>query len=101
MPSWAPSGWANLWKRPSWASTVSRQQTQGGSKSKRPKLAGSAPECNGGDGQESDEETGQPEDPAPAEPEEVVKRVGRSEWVFGKRVGFAHSLTRDPQGVGF
>ena len=29
------------------------------------------------------------------------KGVGRSEWVFGKRVGFAHSLTRDPQGVGF
>ena len=32
--------------------------------------------------------------------EEVVG-VGRSEWVFGKGVGFAHSLTKDPQGVGF
>ena len=29
------------------------------------------------------------------------KGVGRSEWVLGKRVGFAHSLTQDPQGVGF
>jgi hypothetical protein len=31
----------------------------------------------------------------------VCKRVGQSEWVFGKRVGFAHSLTIDPKGVGF
>ena len=29
------------------------------------------------------------------------KGVGRSEWVFGKQVGFAHSLTRDLQGVDF
>ena len=27
----------------------------------------------------------------------VCKGVGRSEWVFGKQVGFAHSLARDPQ----
>ena len=54
------------------ASTVSSQRTQGGSKSKRPKLAGSAPECNGGDGQESDEVTGQPEGRDPVRPKGLV-----------------------------
>ena len=54
------------------ASTVSGQQTQEGSKSKRPKVAGCAPECNGGDGQESDEETGQPEDRDPVRPKGLV-----------------------------
>ena len=31
----------------------------------------------------------------------VWKGVGSNEWVFGKRVGFAHSLTEWAQGVGF
>ena len=54
------------------ANTVPMLQTQGDPPCKRPKVAGCAPECNGGGEQELDEETGQPEDPAPAEPEGLV-----------------------------
>ena len=32
---------------------------------------------------------------------EVVKGVDPNEWGFGKQVGFVHSLTENPQGVGF
>ena len=77
------------------ASTVSGQQTQGGSKSKRPKLAGSALECNGGDGQESDEVAGQPEGRDPVRHEGLVAASRAMSGESAPARAGVHSLVHD------